>query len=88
MTQSKQETASVSQMSISEGMKKRKFNKKVTWSCQLETVKVITPEITKSTSKFKVFSVKEEDEEEIISAQVSSLQSQKCICSIIKCRTY
>ena len=41
--------------------RKCKFNKKVTWSVQLETVKMLTPDSSQSQFKFQVFSVKEEE---------------------------
>ena len=48
-------------VSVSERRKCKKFNKKVTWSVQLETVKMMTPDAAQSRSKFQVFSVKEEE---------------------------
>ena len=46
---------------VSERRKCKKFNKKVTWSVQLETVKMMTPDPVHSRFKFQVFSVKEEE---------------------------
>ena len=48
-------------VSVSERRKGQKFTKKVTWSVQLETVKMMTPDPSQSRFKFQVFSVKEEE---------------------------
>ena len=48
-------------VSVPESRKFKKFDKKVTWSVQLETVKMMTPDPSQSRFKFQVFSVKEED---------------------------
>ena len=45
----------------SDRQKIKKLSKKVTWSVQLETVKLLTPDVP--SSKFRVFRVKEEDED-------------------------
>ena len=63
MTESRQEVANISNPSSSEGKKSNKNIKRVTWSSQLETVRVMTPEIAHS--KFRVFRVREEDEGEL-----------------------
>ena len=60
MKESTQEMAYISKLSGSEGRKFKKNVKKVTWSSQLETVRVLTPEI--GHSKFRVFRVREEEE--------------------------
>ena len=41
--------------------RRKKANKKVTWSVQLETVKMMTPDPLQSRFKFQVYSVKEEE---------------------------
>ena len=56
MIESKSETASTF-----ERRKFKKFNKKVTWSVQLEDVKMMTPDPYQSRCKFQVFRVKEEE---------------------------
>ena len=52
--------AYISKLSGSEGRKLKKNVKKVSWSSELETVRVLTPEI--GHSKFRVFRVREEEE--------------------------
>ena len=41
--------------------RRKKANKKVTWSVQLETVKMMTSDPLQSRFKFQVYSVKEEE---------------------------
>merc|ERR1711915_70196 len=50
--------------SVSEKMKK--FNKKVTWSNQLTSVKIMTPELVTLDKKFKLFPFREEEEDRFL----------------------
>ena len=43
----------------------KKFNKKVTWSCNLTSVRILTPEVD-TFKTFKLFPIQEDNEEMVL----------------------
>ena len=64
MTNFEPKTENQAMNGSSNQIKQRKFNKKVTWSNQLISVKIMSPDVNKM--KLKQFSLREEDEDRFL----------------------